>query len=148
MRGYRETIVSAVLFAGCVTTQAQTANDSVKGFKDQEFGEITVTAVKRRGTANAALLEVRNNANVVSAVSAQEISLTQDANAGEVVRRVPGVSVIDGKFVMVRGLSQRYNNVWMNGGAVPSSEADQRAFSFDMIPGGQIDNLTPVEERA
>lgn len=145
MRGYRETIVSAVLLAGCVAAQAQTANDSVKGFKDQELGEITVTAVKHRGTSNAALLEVRNNANVVSAVSAQEISLTQDANAGEVIRRVPGVSIIDGKFVMVRGLSQRYNNVWMNGGAVPSSEADQRAFSFDMIPGGQIDNLTIVK---
>ena len=35
---------------------------------------------------------------------------------GEVIRRVPGVSLIDDKFVMVRGLSQRYNNVWVNGG--------------------------------
>ena len=50
---------------------------------------------------------------------------------GEVIRRVPGVSLIEDKFVMVRGLSQRYNNVWINGGAVPSSEADSRAFSFE-----------------
>ena len=42
-------------------------------------------------------------------------------------------------------LSQRYNNVWMNGGAVPSSEADSRAFSFDIIPSSQIDNLTIVK---
>ena len=34
----------------------------------------------------------------------------------------------------VTPLSQRYNNVWMNGGAVPSSETDSRAFSFDIIP--------------
>ena len=46
---------------------------------------------------------------------------------------------------MVRGLSQRYNNVWVNGGAVPSSEADSRAFSFDIIPSSQIDNLTIVK---
>ena len=78
-------------------------------------------------------------------MSAQEIEKTQDSNAGEVIRRVPGVSLIDDKFVMVRGLSQRYNNVWMNGGAVPSSEADSRAFSFDIIPSQQIDNLTIVK---
>lgn len=112
---------------------------------EQQLQGVTVTGVKRRNTMSVALLEVKNSANVVSAVSAQEIRLTQDNNAGEVIRRVPGVSIIDGKFVMVRGLSQRYNNVWMNGGAVPSSEADQRAFSFDMIPGGQLDNLTIVK---
>ena len=38
------------------------------------------------------------------------------------------------RFPPVTLLSQRYNNVWMNGGAVPSSEADSRAFSFDIIP--------------
>ena len=64
---------------------------------------------------------------------------------GEVIRRVPGVSLIEDKFVMVRGLSQRYNNVWINGGAVPSSEADSRAFSFDIIPSSQIDNLVIVK---
>ena len=61
------------------------------------------------------------------------------------IRRVPGVSLIDDKFVMVRGLSQRYNNVWINGGAVPSSEADSRAFSFDLIPSSQIDNMQIVK---
>ena len=83
---------------------------------EQQLKEVTVTAVERRNT-----------------------------NAGEVIRRVPGVSLIDDKFVMVRGLSQRYNNVWVNGGAVPSSEADSRAFSFDIIPSSQIDNLTIVK---
>ena len=49
------------------------------------------------------------------------------------------------RFPPVTPLSQRYNNVWMNGGAVPSSEADSRAFSFDIIPSSQIDNLTIVK---
>lgn len=133
----------ALLTAGSITAAAQAVNDSL--FDEKQLEGITITAVKRKGTANAALLEMKNSSNVVSSITAQEISLTQDNNAGEVIRRVPGVSIIDGKFVMVRGLSQRYNNVWMNGGAVPSSEADQRAFSFDMIPGGQIENLTIVK---
>ena len=112
---------------------------------EQQLNEVTVTAVERRNTDAAMIQVAKNSPVIVSNVSAQEISRTQDTNAGEVICRVPGVSLIDDKFVMVRGLSQRYNNVWVNGGAVPSSEADSRAFSFDIIPSSQIDNLTIVK---
>lgn len=112
---------------------------------EQQLKEVTVTAVERRNTDAAMIQVAKNSPVIVSNVSAQEISRTQDTNAGEVIRRVPGVSLIDDKFVMVRGLLQRYNNVWVNGGAVPSSEADSRAFSFDIIPSSQIDNLTIVK---
>ncbi|MCW4082845.1 TonB-dependent receptor [Segatella copri] len=112
---------------------------------EQQLKEVTITAVERRNTDAAMIQVAKSSPVIVSNVSAQEISRTQDTNAGEVIRRVPGVSLIDDKFVMVRGLSQRYNNVWVNGGAVPSSEADSRAFSFDIIPSSQIDNLTIVK---
>ena len=112
---------------------------------EQQLKEVVVTTVERRSTDAAMIQVAKNSPVIVSNVSAQEISRTQDTNAGEVIRRVPGVSLIDDKFVMVRGLSQRYNNVWVNGGAVPSSEADSRAFSFDIIPSSQIDNLTIVK---
>lgn len=114
----------------------------------QKLKGVVVTAVERRNTDAAMVRAAKNSSVIVSNVSAQEISRTQDTNAGEVIRRVPGVSLIDDKFVMVRGLSQRYNNVWVNGGAVPSSEADSRAFSFDIIPSSQIDNLTIVKSPA
>ena len=112
---------------------------------EHQLGEVSVVAIERKNTETAAVQQVKNSEVVVNNVSAQEIEKTQDSNASEVIRRVPGVSLIDDKFVMVRGLSQRYNNVWMNGGAVPSSEADSRAFSFDIIPSQQIDNLTIVK---
>ena len=70
-------------------------------------------------------------ATSVAVVAANIKGKVVDRQTGEVIRRVPGVSLIEDKFVMVRGLSQRYNNVWINGGAVPSSEADSRAFSFE-----------------
>lgn len=112
---------------------------------EQTLGEVKVKGMIRRNT-EAAMIEVAKTSPViVSNISAQEIKKTQDNNASEVIRRVPGVSIIDEKFVMVRGLSQRYNNVWINGGAVPSSEADSRAFSFDIIPSSQIDNLVIVK---
>lgn len=112
---------------------------------EQTLGEVTVTGIARKNTEAAMVQIAKNSPVIVNNVSAQEIGKTQDSNAGEVIRRVPGVSLIDDKFVMVRGLSQRYNNVWINSGAAPSSEADSRAFSFDIIPSAQIDNMQIVK---
>ena len=139
---YRTLMVDNV----AATDGAETAETIVEMEEDrQPLGEVTVTGMSRR-TTDAAMIEAAKLSNmVVSNISAQEIKRSQDTNAGEVIRRVPGISLIDDKFVMVRGLSQRYNNVWVNGGAVPSSEADARAFSFDIIPSSQIDNLVIVK---
>lgn len=153
MKKNRVTVVGLMMLALPASVAAQENGGSAKPdttrqaqpMTDQQLGGVTVTAVRRTDTEAASVQEAKRSANVVNNVSAQEIKRTQDSNAGEVIRRIPGVSLIDDKFVMVRGLQQRYNNVWINGGAVPSSEADSRAFSFDMIPSGQIDNLTIVK---
>lgn len=114
----------------------------------ETLGEVTVTARLRHDSEVAQVREQQTSLVVQSGVSAQMITKTQDKDASEVIRRIPGVSIIDGKFIMVRGLSQRYNNVWLNGGAVPSSEADSRAFSFDILPASQLDNVVIVKSPA
>lgn len=114
----------------------------------RSLSEVTVTAVARKDTEVAQIQEQRSSSVVQSGVSSQQVEKTQDKDASEVIRRIPGISIIDEKFVMVRGLSQRYNNVWLNGSAVPSSEADSRAFSFDIIPSSQLDNITIVKSPA
>lgn len=111
----------------------------------QTLGEVAIVARIKKNTDVAMMTDQRRSLVVQSGVSAQQISKTQDKDASEVIKRVPGVSIIDEKFVMVRGLSQRYNNVWINGSAVPSSEADARAFSFDIIPSSQLDNMVIVK---
>lgn len=112
------------------------------------LGEASVTAVARRDTEASQVQEQKRSLVVQTGVSAQQIARTQDKDASEVIRRVPGISIIDGKFVMVRGLSQRYNNVWLNGSAVPSSEADSRAFSFDVLPSSQLAGMVIVKSPA
>lgn len=115
---------------------------------DQLLDEVVVVGRQLR-YSDAGIISAQKNSLVVqSGVSAQQIKRTQDSDASEVIRRIPGISIIDDKFVMVRGLSQRYNNVWINQGAVPSSEADSRAFSFDIIPSSQIDNMIIVKSAA
>ncbi len=111
----------------------------------QALKEVTVISMRRLNSEVAMLNTMRNSNSVVSVVSAQQISRNQDTNASEVIKRVPGISIIDDRFIVTRGLVQRYNNVWINNGAVPSSESDTRSFSFDLIPGSQIENIIVVK---
>ncbi len=118
---------------------------------ESESASLAGVVVSRKRKANTELsliTSIKSSALVTSGVSSQQIAKTQDKDASEVVRRIPGISIMDGKFIVIRGLSQRYNNVWMNGAAMPSSESDSRAFSFDMIPSSQLDNITVVKSPA
>jgi TonB-dependent receptor len=116
--------------------------------QDNVLNGVSVTTKRRLNNDTGLLLAQRNSSLVESGISLQQITRSQDRNATEVVRRVPGISIIDDKFVIVRGLSQRYNNVWINGAAVPSTEADSRAFSFNIIPAAQLSNMIIIKSPA
>lgn len=109
-----------------------------------EAKELKVTEVKAKKlthTEMAVINEIRASNNVVSGTSASQISKTMDRNAADVVKRIPGVSIQDDRFVVIRGLPDRYNTVWLNDAGAPSSEADKKSFSFDVIPSGLIDRV-------
>ncbi len=103
--------------------------------------EVTVTATRRTDTESAVISTIKNIDIIANGISADQISKSQDSDAAQVIRRVPGITITDGKFVIVRGLIERYNSVLLNGTSAPSFEADKRAFSFDAVPSGMIDNI-------
>ncbi len=106
-----------------------------------ELEGVVVTAVRRTSTDIAMVSTLKASPIVANGISAQQITRSQDRDASEVIKRVPGISILDGKFIVVRGLNQRYNNTWINNAPTPSTEADQKAFSFDQIPSYMIDNM-------
>ncbi|MDO9634693.1 MAG: outer membrane beta-barrel protein [Paludibacter sp.] len=106
-----------------------------------ELESVQVVGRLKTDTDLSLLRSVRTSLQVVSGISSQQISKTLDRDASEVVKRIPGVTIQDNRFIIVRGLNQRYNNVWLNNAATPSSETDVKAFSFDAIPSNMIDNL-------
>lgn len=105
------------------------------------LNEVVVATKRKTDTDLSMLSNIKLSTQVVSGISAQQIGKTLDKDASEVVKRVPGVTIQDNRFIVVRGLNQRYNNVWLNNAATPSSETDVRAFSFDAVPSSMIDNL-------
>ena len=105
-------------------------------------GENIVIRSTRRQESTVALLTFqRTSAGMASGLAADFIRRTPDKNTGEVLKRVSGASIQDNKFVIVRGLSDRYNAAMLNSALLPSSEPDKKAFSFDMFPAALIDNI-------
>ena len=103
---------------------------------------VTLKVTSRRQENTAALLTFqRSNTAMSSGLAADFIRRTPDRNTGEVLKRVSGASIQDGKFVIVRGLSDRYNSAVINNAQLPSTEPDKKAFSFDVIPSSLIDNI-------
>lgn len=103
--------------------------------------EVLVRSSARKESA-AALITYQKNAAVVSQViSAEAIRRSPDKNTGEVLKRVPGASVQEGKYLVVRGLADRYNQAMLNGILLSSTEPDRKTFSFDILPSSLIDNI-------
>jgi TonB-dependent receptor len=137
--GYATKTVDADVIAGqlnelniVMEVQAKTSDAVVVSAK-------TLTA--RKETVNAVIAFQKNTNTVASVISAETIRRSPDRNTGEVLKRTPGASIQEGKFIVIRGLADRYNQAMLNGILLTSTEPDRKTFSFDLIPSAMIDNI-------
>ncbi len=91
------------------------------------------------------LLTRQKSVGVSDAISADEMSRLSVGNAAEALGKTPGTSVLDGKYVVIRGLGDRYTNTQMNGSSVPSADPDRRAVQMDQFPSDVIDSVTTLK---
>jgi hypothetical protein len=106
-----------------------------------ETNVIIKSSSAKKETVNALIAYQKNTPVVAQVISAEAIRRSPDKNTGEVLKRVPGTSVQDGKYLVVRGLADRYNQAMLNGILLSSTEPDRKTFSFDIIPSAMIDNI-------
>ncbi len=102
---------------------------------------IEIKVKRREETINALLTFQKNTIGPTEVMSRDVITRTPDKNTGEVLKRMGGTTIIDGKFVVIRGLSDRYNLALVNGNLLPSTEPDRKTFAFDLFPSAMLDNL-------
>ena len=103
--------------------------------------EIVVEATISMANENSLLQEQKNSNKISDAISEQQIKRSPDAVASDVLKRVIGVTIVNDKFVNVRGTNERYNNTTLNGVIIPSTEPDKKAFSFDLFPSNLLENI-------
>lgn len=103
---------------------------------------VKTSSLSARKETAASLIQFQKNTNTVaSVISAETIRRSPDKNTGDVLKRIPGTSVQEGKYLVVRGLSDRYNQAMLNGILLSSTEPDRKTFSFDLFPAAVIDNI-------
>jgi hypothetical protein len=106
-----------------------------------QLSEVVVRGTPQKVTEAAVVRSIRNSNVVSDGLSIDFIKKTPDRNVGDALKRVSGVTIQNDKFVLVRGLADRYNSALLNKTPLPSTEPDRRAFSFDIIPTSLIDNI-------
>ena len=106
-----------------------------------ELQEVVVTGTREINNDLTLINAIKESKLVVSGISAEQIVRLPDKDAAQVMQRVSGVTISDNRFVLVRGVPERYNQVMINGIIGPSTEIDRRSFSFDLIPAGAIDQV-------
>lgn len=129
-------ITDVVVTEGKITTVNVALSEKV-----EEVGEVVITASFKKNSVNALLIQQKNSISIGDGISAEVIRQSPASNSGDVIKKVSGASIQGGKFAVIRGLNDRYNTAYINGAPLPSTEPDRRAFSFDIIPAGMLDNM-------
>ncbi len=102
---------------------------------------VEVQAEARKSSEAALLAERRRAATVGDALSAELVRRTPDRDAGEALRRVTGLSVLQGRYVFVRGLGERYSSTEVDGVRVVSPEQNKRVVPLDLFPADLLDHV-------
>jgi len=138
--GYERRVESSVIvMAG---TLADLAIDLKGEFTDME--ELMVRDLELTDTASeSGLLNLRRSTlSFQDSVSKDMMSRAGAGDAASALKLVVGASVVDGKYATVRGMSDRYVGVALNGMRVPSSDPKKRAVQLDIFPSGTIESMT------
>jgi len=106
-----------------------------------ELEGMSVVAVKITGGVAALVEEKRESQKLVEIIGAEQMSKSGDSDAASALKRVSGITVVDGKFIYVRGMGERYSNTLIDGLGLPSPIIERRVVPLDLFPADIIESL-------
>lgn len=106
--------------------------------------EVVVTAMMLG--QKAAISSQLNAAGIVNAVSEEQIQELPDANAGDALGRLPGISLKrsggEAQNIVLRGLNEKFSSIQLNGVQVPSTDGSSRGVDLSMF---SLSSLAGIE---
>ncbi len=106
--------------------------------------EVLILGDRLKGQAKA-LNRQRTNENITNVVAADQIGRFPDANVGDAMKRIPGITMQgdqgEARNIIIRGLAPQLNSVMINGNRIPSAEGDNRNIQMDLIPADMIQTI-------
>ncbi|MGS2741251.1 TonB-dependent receptor [Sinomicrobium sp. M5D2P17] len=112
--------------------------------QNTELNEVVLTGYGF-GNQVKALNTQKNKQNITNIVSADQVGKFPDANIGDAMKRIPGITMQvdqgEARNIVVRGLAPQLNSVTLNGSRIPSAEGDNRNVQMDLIPSDMIQTI-------
>lgn len=108
---------------------------------EPQMNEVIITAKVNKASDLALDAKKKASVNSVDGVTTDLLARTGDNNVGAAMQRISGVTVEDGKYIVVRGLGDRYSKATINGAVIPNLDPNKNAVQLDIIPTNLIDNI-------
>lgn len=115
------------------------------GPQSNQLEEVVVTAQTAQNTEASMLNVQKKSVNLLDGMSAQAFKKIGASDLAAAVKNVPGVSVVGGKYVYVRGLGDRYTKSTLNGIDIPGLDPDRNTVQMDLFPTNIIDNTQIIK---
>jgi outer membrane receptor protein involved in Fe transport len=117
----------------------------VLGPLSKKMTGVTVKSTIKKENIQSLITLQKNSNSIMDAISAEAIKQIPSRNTADVMKRISGITLVDNKFIVVRGLSDRYNAAYLNGSPLPSTDPDKKAFAFDIFPSNVLDNIIVIK---
>lgn len=111
----------------------------------KSLGEFVVKADALKNTDATLVSMQKSSVAMMDGVSSQQIAATGVSNAAETIKQSTGATVEDGKYVVMRGLGDRYSISQINGITMPGTDPYRNSSSMDLIPSSIIDNVVTLK---
>ncbi|CAZ95353.1 TonB-dependent receptor [Zobellia galactanivorans] len=113
-----------------------------------QLDEVVVTTTVSKNTEASVLNLQKNSVNLMDGLSLEAIKTTGASNIASAIKSVPGVSVQEGKYVIVRGLGDRYTKSILNGMDIPGLDPDKNTVQMDIFPTNILENVIVLKSAA
>jgi len=107
-----------------------------------ELAEFVVIEPFIEGSLSSVIDEQRKTASVANVLGAEQIARAGDSDVGSALSRVTGLTLVDGQFIFIRGLGERYSSTLLNGANVPSPDPTRKVVPLDLFPTGVIRSIS------
>ncbi len=108
----------------------------------EEMDELVVKEISLGGASEIGLLNLRmESVAMMDSVGADLMSKAGASDAAQALTLVPGTTIQDGKYAVVRGLPDRYVASQMNHVLLPTADPDKRAVQLDQFPSAMIESV-------
>lgn len=111
-----------------------------------QMQEVVIQSNVRKESEISAILLQKSNLNISDVFSGDMIlKSSSDLFVNTALTRMPGISIVEDKYLVCRGMPERYNTILLNGSLMPVLHADKQTFDFNNLPSNIISNIQLIK---